>query len=662
MRTPTIEYTPARNTAHGAGFGEFFRYHGWLSPGIRLFRAIGFQAKALWISAAFVAPLAIMLFYLWSAQNAQVVSTESERAGLAYIRPVLEVARAAQRWRIAAVTMAPDLVEQQNRVKAAFDKLPASQAALGKVYGTEKAFADLQKAHQALAQRPVAATPDETYRLHTDFITATLDLVSAIANASSLALDPDLDTYHLMNYAVLMGPLQYENLSKLTALGTLVLATKDFSQQRHDALSEATGLLGFIDKGVEDSFSRGIESFPDISGKFDMKGADAAAEAFAAAIKKQLLGAQVAGDAGNFLALGNAVVDRQFALAMQVMDRLDSQLQARIARVQAEFYLELGIAVLFVTFAAYLLLAFYKVMMGGLQEVAGHLKQITLGNLTTAPTPWGNDEAANLMRSMGEMQTTLRRMVGAVIESSTQVQTASEEIAAASQDLSARTEANAASLEETAASMEEISSTVKQAAERVAGATSIARDNASAATHGGEVIQQVVRTMDEIRGSSSKIGEIIGVIDSIAFQTNILALNAAVEAARAGDQGRGFAVVASEVRALAGRSAAAAREIKTLINASIEQVASGNAVVADAGKTIQDVVVNANRIAELMREIAVATQEQTAGVAQVSTAVYDLDQATQQNAALVEETAAASSALSDQANRLAEEISFFQLR
>ena len=299
--------------------------------------------------------------------------------------------------------------------------------------------------------------------------------------------------------------------------------------------------------------------------------------------------------------------------------------------------------------------------MGGLQEVAGHLQQVTKGNLTTAPTPWGNDEAAQLMRSLGEMQTALRRMVGTVIESSRRVQTASEEIAAASQDLSERTERNAASLEETAASMDEISSTVKHAAERVASATTIARDNATAATHGGEVIQQVVKTMEGIRGSSHKIGEIIGVIDSIAFQTNILALNAAVEAARAGDQGRGFAVVATEVRALAGRSAAAAREIKALIGASIAQVASGNQVVADAGRTIGDVVANANRIADMMREIATATQEQTAGVAQVSTSVYELDQATQQNAALVEQTAAASGALSDQAQRLADESGFFRL-
>ena len=662
MNTRAIEYTRTSRQDRGAGFGEFFRYHGWLSPGVRLFRAIGFQAKALWISAAFVAPLVIMLFFLWQAQNAQVDFAESERQGLTYTRPALELVRAAQAWRHAAVVKAPDIAEQQNKVKAAFDKVLAQNTTFGKAFGTQDAFAAMAKAHQDLMQTPVAASPDATYQAHTAYITLVLDLISAVANGSNLALDPDLDTYHLMNFSVILGPQQYENVAQLGTLGTLVLASKDFSQSRHELVTQSNALIDYIEKGMEASYALGIEAFPEVSKSYDMKGTDNAAIAFADAVKQQILGPQLTGEASALAALANVAVDKQAALVLQVMDRLDQRLAERIGRLQNAFYLDIGISVFFVAIAAYLLLSFYKVVMGGLQEVAGHLQQISKGNLTTAPTPWGNDEAANLMRAMGEMQTTLRRMVGTVIESSGQVQTASEEIAAASQDLSARTEANAASLEETAASMEEISSTVKQAAERVAGATSIARENAAAATHGGEVIQKVVRTMDEIRSSSSKIGEIIGVIDSIAFQTNILALNAAVEAARAGDQGRGFAVVASEVRALAGRSAAAAREIKTLINASIEQVASGNAVVADAGKTIGEVVLNANRIAELMREIATATQEQTAGVAQVGTAIYDLDQATQQNAALVEETAAASSSLSEQANRLAEEISFFKLR
>jgi methyl-accepting chemotaxis protein len=299
--------------------------------------------------------------------------------------------------------------------------------------------------------------------------------------------------------------------------------------------------------------------------------------------------------------------------------------------------------------------------MGGLQEVAGHLKEISVGNLTSHPKPWGKDEAARIMVSVADMQTSLRQVVSTVLESSTQVQSSSVEIAEATHDLSRRTEQAAASLEQTASSTEEISSTVKHTADTVEGAMAIVRSNAAVATRGGEVIDQVVQTMQGIRGSSNKIGEIIGVIDSIAFQTNILALNAAVEAARAGEQGRGFAVVASEVRALAGRSSAAAKEIKTLITASISQVESGSKVVADAGTTMRDIVGNADKIAGLMGEIATATREQSAGVGLVGSAVHDLDQSTQQNAALVEQTAAATSTLTDQAKRLAGEVAFFRL-
>jgi methyl-accepting chemotaxis protein len=241
------------------------------------------------------------------------------------------------------------------------------------------------------------------------------------------------------------------------------------------------------------------------------------------------------------------------------------------------------------------------------------------------------------------------------------VQVASAEISSATVDLSRRTEQSAASLEETAASTEEIASTVRQTADNVDDAMAIVRDNASAASRGGEVIGQVVHTMDGIRTASSKIGEIIGVIEGIAFQTNILALNAAIEAARAGEQGRGFAVVASEVRALAARSGDAAKEIKTLITASLEQVQSGTRVVADAGSTIGVIVNNADRIAQMMGAISAATREQSGGVGQVGAAVQELDQATQQNAALVEQTAAAVLTLSEQADRLAREVSFFRV-
>ena len=320
-----------------------------------------------------------------------------------------------------------------------------------------------------------------------------------------------------------------------------------------------------------------------------------------------------------------------------------------------------GVLALALLIAGYLFLSFYRVMDGGLKETRRHLRAMTDGDLTTSPAPWGNDEAAQLMFELRAMQHSLRKIVTSVRGSSELIVHASSEIASASTDLSGRTEQTAANLEQSASSLEEITSTVKHTADNVRQAAALAADNSQAAVRGGAVIAEVVSTMDEINSSSKKIGNIIGVIDGIAFQTNILALNAAVEAARAGEQGRGFAVVATEVRSLAQRSAQAAKEIKSLISASVEKVQSGSKVVKDAGGTMQELVANARRMNDLLAEISTAASEQSSGVSQVGSAVNELDRMTQQNAALVEETAAAASALKDQAIGLANEVDRFKL-
>jgi methyl-accepting chemotaxis protein len=320
-----------------------------------------------------------------------------------------------------------------------------------------------------------------------------------------------------------------------------------------------------------------------------------------------------------------------------------------------------GVFAVALLIASYLFSSFYRVMDGGLKETRRHLRAMTEGDLTTSPYPWGNDEAAQLMFELRDMQESLRKIVTSVRGSSESIVQASSEIASASMDLSARTEQTAANLEQSAASMEEISSTVKHTADNVRQAAEVAANNSQAAARGGEVIAEVVSTMDDINNSSKKIGDIIGVIDGIAFQTNILALNAAVEAARAGEQGRGFAVVAAEVRSLAQRSAQAAKEIKTLISTSVEKVASGSKVVKGAGITMQELLANARRMNDLLGEISNAASEQSDGVSQVGSAVSELDRMTQQNAALVEQTAAAASALKDQAIGLASEVDRFKL-
>ncbi len=299
---------------------------------------------------------------------------------------------------------------------------------------------------------------------------------------------------------------------------------------------------------------------------------------------------------------------------------------------------------------------------GPAAEAVAVATRISEGNLTQDVTTRQGDEMGRILTNMQAMQESLRKVVGAVRQNSDSVTTAAAQIAQGNSDLSMRTEEQASALEETAASMEQLGSTVKQNAANASQANQLSLKASAVAIKGGEVVARVVETMKGINTSSKKIADIIGVIDGIAFQTNILALNAAVEAARAGEQGRGFAVVASEVRSLAGRSADAAKEIKSLISASVERVEQGTALVDQAGMTMTDVVASIKRVTDIMGEISAASNEQSAGVAQVGEAVTQMDQATQQNAVLVEESAAAAESLKGQVQMLVETVSVFRLQ
>jgi methyl-accepting chemotaxis protein len=319
--------------------------------------------------------------------------------------------------------------------------------------------------------------------------------------------------------------------------------------------------------------------------------------------------------------------------------------------------LVVGVAMALITFSTYI---------GGVlrRRVAASqalAEEVRDGNLNETVASDERDEFTPLLGALSEMRQSLARIVGSVRQNAESVATASAQIAQGNNDLSGRTEEQASALEETAASMEQLSSTVKQNADNAKQANQLALGASTVAIKGGEVVGQVVQTMKGINDSSKKIADIISVIDGIAFQTNILALNAAVEAARAGEQGRGFAVVASEVRSLAGRSADAAKEIKTLITASVERVEQGTALVDQAGTTMSEVVSSIKRVTDIMGEISAASQEQSAGVAQVGEAITQMDQATQQNAALVEESAAAAESLKGQAQQLVQAVAVFQL-
>ena len=321
----------------------------------------------------------------------------------------------------------------------------------------------------------------------------------------------------------------------------------------------------------------------------------------------------------------------------------------------------IGILAASVALGMALALALARIVSRPLSEAVRVAQAVANGDLTCHIESRDKDETGQLLQALRTMDHSLGQIVSQVRASTDSIATASSQIASGNNDLSSRTEQQASSLQETAASMEELTSTVRQNADNARQANQLALSASAVANKGGSVVAQVVDTMDAIHASSQQIADIIGVIDAIAFQTNILALNAAVEAARAGEQGRGFAVVASEVRNLAHRSATAAKQIKTLIEDSASKVSNGSALVMQAGQTMQEIVSSVRNVTDIMGEITAASQEQTAGLEQINQAISQMDQVTQQNAALVEEAAAAAQSLQEQAYGLQQAVSVFQL-
>jgi methyl-accepting chemotaxis protein len=502
-------------------------------------------------------------------------------------------------------------------------------------------------------KRPRSGSADERYSGYSAVVQAALGIVDAAGDGSGLALDPELETYYLMLIGVQGAPTWIDQLGRLRGLAAAAAGGK-LPPDLELALARADALASQARVQVAASITKIEAARAGSTGDLKLQSLDKVVTDFAQAW-------QARSDAKQVVELGTQAIEAVAKLQQASLTALDQGLTDRLNRQSAKLWTTGVIIALCLTAAAYLFIAFYKVMRGGLEETRRHLVAMTAGDLTTRPEPWGRDEAATLLLAVRDTQAALRAIVQDVRKGSDIILHSSSEIASGAMDLSQRTEQTAANLEQTASAMEEITGTVQNTAESADQASKLAGDNAGAAVRGGQVMEEVVRTMSAIGQSSSRIGEIIGVIDGIAFQTNILALNAAVEAARAGEAGRGFAVVASEVRSLAQRSASAAREIKDLIQTSSGQVQKGSAVVGQAREAIEDVVASAERMGKYISEIATGAREQYAGVQQVGLAAHELDRTTQANAALVEQTAAAASALKDQAQQLSDRVSAFQV-
>lgn len=636
-----------------------FGAHGIWAAGVHVMRSINFASKALIVSFLFALPITWLSWAYFNAQSATIAFSLKERDGVRFLAAAVPVLERALQLRAAPVEGAATAAEALDK---AYLSLESVQAELGEYLGTVGAYTELKKIRAEVNSQ--GADSVARFVKNTEHVQALLAVMNTATDGSNLTLDPDIDSYYVMDAAAFRLPDLMERTGLMRAAGAAALRDGKLSPEFRTAIDKAMAISEFHSSNMLAGIGKAELQTPELSSRIQIDLVRDTTHKFLDAVDKKVIAGDIldASVLADFVALGDAASSAQASLLTRLLPVLDDLIEKRVSNAQAHIKLTIAVLVVTIFLATYFFYTFFLVTRGGLRLISQHLQEMADGDLRRAPSqPWGRDEPAAVIVDLRKAYDSLHLLIRKVRHSARDLTGTSGEIALASMDLSARTESAAAALEQQAATMEEIGSSVSMMAENSQSAAGLARENADVAQKGGIVIRDVVNVMGAINGSSQKIGDIISVIDGIAFQTNILALNAAVEAARAGEQGRGFAVVASEVRVLAQRSAAAAKEIKDLISASLVNVEKGAQVVSSAGLTMDEILGNAKRINDLLSEIAVGSREQADGVAQSVAAIQLLEQNTQQNAALVEETSAAAGALRDQSDGLMREIANFRV-
>ncbi|HBH63427.1 MAG TPA: methyl-accepting chemotaxis protein, partial [Erwinia persicina] len=499
---------------------------------------------------------------------------------------------------------------------------------------------------------------------HAEVIRSALDLNVDVLDFYSLSLDADLNTYQFIISSFSRLPDLTETLGQIRARGTSLLAKKDGIEDSDYARMEFQIRNGRNALRLYNAnLMKSLETDEEVRAKFGGKGE--------AALKQASEALKIAEDVfvnrtktdlkpAEFVALFTQAINQYNTFGLEASDEISRMLSEQIRTHRLAQVELLGVLAVLALFVVILGVYIIRSITGPVSDAAKVARDVASGDLTSRLAVTGNNEMAGLIGSLMQMRERLSLLVADIKDNATTIATSSEEIAQGNGDLSARTEEQAASLAQTAASMEELSSIILQNADNTRYAAGMASSATDAALLGGEAMESVLQSMQKISASAGQIEEIISVIDSIAFQTNILALNAAVEAARAGEHGKGFAVVAAEVRALAQRSATAAKEIKQLIGVSVDNARQGIAMAQDAGDKVKQSVGAIEQTAQLVNEISASSQEQSAGISQINIAVNQMDQVTQQNAVLVEQSASSADELAARAIQLRELVAVFR--
>ncbi|MGE5651684.1 MAG: methyl-accepting chemotaxis protein [Bacillota bacterium] len=639
-----------------------------LAPVVHLMQRLRLLPKFALITAVFAVPLALMASLLFAELNKSIDTARQERLGARYVRQLENAMRLAQRHRALrhmqlsgnanAAGQAASAQAELNRQVAALDALRGDAAA----FGIEAAWNDVRQDWTALQGKMRSASAKDSYADHTRLIERMGKLNALAADKSGLTLDPQIDSYHLIAALVHGFPAVADNLAQIAGRGAAYIDTGLLEPNEDLLLSSNVMLAGRDLASIPPQFDAVFRENPELRRTLERQlAAVPASLAFLERARGEVLNTYNQTSGSQFFDAGAACIDGLYAAAAASASALDTLLERRIELDTARRNMIVLAVAATLGIALYLLAGFYASFSRGVAALEQAVERAAGGDLAHRVSSDATDEIGGLVNAFGDMNARLATLVAQVRTASGAIEQAAHEISADNSDLAARTESQASALEQTASSMEELTATVRQNSRNAGEATRLAAGADEVATRGGAAVEQVIGTMGDIKTSSCRIIDIIGVIDGIAFQTNILALNAAVEAARAGEQGRGFAVVAAEVRALAQRSAGAAREIKSLIEHSVAQIERGNELVDSAGKTMDDILGAVRGLTGLMNDIASAGQEQAGGIEQVNRAIGEMDEVTQRNAQLVEHAAGAAASLQQQALRLSQAVAVFKL-
>ena len=639
------------------------------SPSINLMQRLRLKQKFLLITLVFLVPLVLVATLLIHELNRSIAFAKYEYTGVRQIRQVEDLIHLTQQSRglrhmalsgnnAQAAGDAARLQENITKKMAVIDQEQNDAT----IPGTSTAWSGIKQTLSALTSNLEGMKAKESYTAHTALIAQLYKFSALLADRSNLTLDPKVDTYYLINTFVKSFPEIAEQLSEIAGRGAAYIDT-GLLDPNEDVLLNSTTMLALRDLDripiqMEAIFYENPALKPQLTAQMSVL---PGALDFLERTKNEVLSASNQAVGRQFLDAGYKAVDGLYAFANTSSVLLDTSLKNRIASLELRRNLMIAGVLLVLLIAAYLLTGFYRALSSDVLELGQAVARAADGDLTMRMSSTGKDEIAQLRNAFGKMNAGLAQLVTDVRNGTDTITIASREIASGNADLSSRTEEQANSLQATVSSMEHLAVTVNQTSNNSQQANQLALVASEVAIKGGAAVSQVVSTMGAIATSAKKINDIISVIDGIAFQTNILALNAAVEAARAGEQGRGFAVVATEVRNLAQRSATAAKEIKTLIVDSVEKVGAGSKQVDEAGKTMDQIVSSVKLLTDIIGKITAASLDQRNGIEHVNQAIGQMDQITQQNAAMGEQIAAAAESMQDQVMSLSKAVSVFKL-